>query len=278
MTLLGKIFTGLVFALSLMFLALAVAVNATHVNWRDEVLKPTTGLKSLVDQSNRAKKELQEQLEKTKVELSQEQAARRTTLAALQTQLDQYLAQLQQSVAEVQRLESQYTELTQTVKNKTERLSATTQQNEQLKEQLNKARADFDAQFAKATQLTDQLNTIRGTLQGLEERNQQLAGQVSKFKEVTDAYGINVDDPVDRSPPEVNGEVLAVDSNRLVEISLGFDDGLREGHVLEVSRGGQYLGRVLVRKTEPNRAAAEILREYRQGMIKKGDRVDTVIQ
>jgi predicted nuclease with TOPRIM domain len=278
MTLLGKIFTGLVFALSLMFLALAVAVNATHVNWRDEVLKPNTGLKSMVEQASRARVELQQQLEKTRVELSQEQAARRTTLAALQTQLDQYLAQLQQSVAEVQRLESQYTELTQTVKNKTERLAATTQQNEQLKEQLNAARTNFDAQFAKATKLTDELNTLRGTLQGIEERNQQLAAQVSRFKEVTDAYGINVDDPIDRSPPDVNGEVLAVDSNRLVEISLGYDDGLREGHLLEVSRGGQYLGRVLVRKTEPNRAAAEILREYRQGLIKKGDRVDTIIE
>ncbi len=34
MTLLGKIFTGLIVMMSVLFLGLAISVYATHVNWR----------------------------------------------------------------------------------------------------------------------------------------------------------------------------------------------------------------------------------------------------
>jgi len=51
--------------------------------------------------------------------------------------------------------------------------------------------------------------------------------------------------------------------------------GLREGHKLEVFRGNAYLGRVVIRRTEPDRAVAEIDPAYRKGSIRKGDRVAT---
>ena len=37
MTLLGKIFTGLIVTMSVLFLGLALSVYATHVNWRERV-------------------------------------------------------------------------------------------------------------------------------------------------------------------------------------------------------------------------------------------------
>ncbi len=43
MNLLGKIFTGLICILSLIFFSLSVAVNASHVNYRELVKNPTTG-------------------------------------------------------------------------------------------------------------------------------------------------------------------------------------------------------------------------------------------
>ena len=65
---------------------------------------------------------------------------------------------------------------------------------------------------------------------------------------------------------------------KLVEISIGYDDGLRRGHHLEVTRGGRYVGRLKVRETEPDRAVAEIMRDYSEGIIEEGDRVDTTLE
>jgi len=102
---------------------------------------------------------------------------------------------------------------------------------------------------------------------------------VTKYKEVVDAAGINVDDPVDGAPPERNGNVLVVNRPRkLVEVSIGFDDGLRQGHLLEVTRGGRYVTRLQVRRTEPDRSVAQILDDYSEGIIREGDRVDTTIE
>ena len=76
-------------------------------------------------------------------------------------------------------------------------------------------------------------------------------------------------------PPPVNGIVTGVGQRDLIEISLGSDDGLKTGHKLEVYRQNQYLGRVVIRSTAPDRAVAEILKDYRRGTIRKGDRVAT---
>ena len=88
-----------------------------------------------------------------------------------------------------------------------------------------------------------------------------------------------MNDPLDGAPPERNGQVLVVNRPRaLVEVSIGYDDGIREGHMLEVSRGGRYVSRVKVRQTQPDRAVAEILNDYSEGVIQEGDRVDTSIE
>ena len=43
MTLLGKIFTGLIVMMSVLFLGLAISVFATHVNWRKLADNPNPG-------------------------------------------------------------------------------------------------------------------------------------------------------------------------------------------------------------------------------------------
>ena len=69
--------------------------------------------------------------------------------------------------------------------------------------------------------------------------------------------------------------MTAVGEKDHIEISIGDDDGLRKGHTLEVYRRNAYVGRVVVVRTEPDRSVARIIREYRRGIIKKGDRVAT---
>lgn len=70
--------------------------------------------------------------------------------------------------------------------------------------------------------------------------------------------------------------VLVIDRpSEMVEVSIGFDDGLRDGHLLDVTRSGRYVTKLRVRRAEPNRAVAEILKDYNNMQIQEGDRVDT---
>ena len=71
--------------------------------------------------------------------------------------------------------------------------------------------------------------------------------------------------------------VTKVGEKVLIEVSIGSDDGLRKGHTLEVFRNQSYLGRVVVKSLQPDRAVCEIIPEYRKGIIKRGDRVATRI-
>jgi hypothetical protein len=73
----------------------------------------------------------------------------------------------------------------------------------------------------------------------------------------------------------VNGQVTAVSTNGLVEVSLGRDDGMREGFTLEVHRNGQYLGRLLIKTVTDNKSVAEIMTGYQKGYVREGDRVDS---
>jgi len=81
---------------------------------------------------------------------------------------------------------------------------------------------------------------------------------------------------VSQIPPKVDGEVLAVFENKgLVEISIGADDGLKKGHVLQVYRGAVYLGQIIIREIEPDRAVGEIDKKMQRGRIRGGDNVTT---
>jgi len=276
MTLLGKFLAMLIFILSAAFMVLALAVNASHRNWRDVVLEPNQGLKKRVEVATRTNDQLRDDRQRTQAALAREQASRRTALAALQTQLDQIDQVLRQSEASVQQLEAKNTELSQLDRSRAEELQRLTEETRKLREQIRTEQEDRDTLFAETLQMTDQMNRLRGIVQQQSERNQQLMAQVSRYREVVDMKGININDPLDGAPPDRNGTVLVV--NRpldLVEVSIGFDDGLRDGHLLDVTRSGRYVTRLKIRKTEPNRAVAEILKDYNQAPILEGDRVDT---
>ena len=137
-------------------------------------------------------------------------------------------------------------------------------------EALPSWRLDYDQQV---------MNKLRGFKQQLEDRNEQLMAQATRFKEVLAAKGIDVNAPLDGAPPERNGNILQIDRpSQLVLVSIGYDEGLRKGHFLEVTRNGRYMGKLKVRNTEPDRSVAEILEDYSEGILQEGDRVDTTIE
>ncbi|MEC8473892.1 MAG: hypothetical protein VXZ38_04505 [Planctomycetota bacterium] len=282
MTLLGKSFSVVILILSAIFMVLALAVNASHRNWRDVVLTGINGqpgLKSQIESITRENDQLRDSKDRIQADLNREQAARRTALAALQTQLDQLQGVLQSSEAKVQQQTAQITVLTQTDLSRAEELERLTAENVTLRSQIRTEQQDRDTLFTETLTLTDQMNTLRGFKQELEVRNQQLIAQATRYKEVMTSKGIDVNEPLDGAPPDRNGNILQIDRpSSLVLVSIGYDEGLRKGHFLEVTRDGRYMGKLKVRNTEPDRSVAEILDDYSEGILQEGDRVDTTIE
>ncbi|GIX00035.1 MAG: hypothetical protein KatS3mg111_3367 [Pirellulaceae bacterium] len=269
MSLLGRVFIAIVFVLSIIFFTVSVMVNATHINWKEQA----DTFKQRADDATRKNGELTELLEEVKTELAIEQAARVSALAALQTQLDEAKAELSSKEAELIALQAAHTNLVQREAETQRELNNRTEENELLRQQLVDARANRDQLFQRLVAAKDEYNRLQGAYQSLREREQQLAADYTMAKEKLDILGIKPETQLE-APPPVNGTVLAVASDGLVEISLGRDDGIREGFTLEVHRDGQYLGRVKVRSVRDDKSVAEILTSYQRGYIRPGDRVD----
>ncbi len=274
MTLLGKVFTGLLFLLSVIFFTLAVAVNASHVDYRKLVKDPATGYEARVKKAEEKNKQLTTTLEDTKSELSIEQAARRSALGALQTQIEQRESELAAQEGELKKLLAAHTALVLTEQQTQQDLNARTKDNETLRKQIVDAREDRDQTFARYTKALDEKTRLEGMYQSLNERLQQLASDYTGAKEQLEILGLKPNSLV-QGAPEANGEITAVSTGGLVEVSLGQDSGMREGLTLEVSRAGQYLGRLKITRVNPGASVAQILTGFQTGYIRKGDRVDT---
>src|SRR5690606_32027012 len=74
-------------------------------------------------------------------------------------------------------------------------------------------------------------------------------------------------------PPDVDGRVTEVDeTGRYVQLSIGADDGLMEGHVLNVWRtepDAKYVGKVRVMEVFPATAVARPVYTGGRGLIRK---------
>lgn len=271
MTLVGKIFTVLIFVMSICFMTAAVMVFATHKNWKDSALSTQTLLTNLkVVEGN-----LKDELERYKKQLEVERVARRATVGSLNARVIRAETELAAKQREYEVMIASLTQATEATKVTQARLTSLESEIAATRTKLRDTEADLDDKFGKVVQLTDELNQATGLKGRLDERNTQLALQVSRMKMVMNAKGLDEFTPVAHIAPSVDGRVLAVNAADLIEISLGSDDGLKKGHTLQVYRGNQYLGQVTVRSTGPDRAVAQIVKDLQRGQIRKDDNVTT---
>lgn len=270
MTLLGKVFTAIIFVLSVVFFALSIAVNATHIS--NKKLADTR--KAEADTANREKQTLMDKLETVKRELAIEQAARRTALASLQSQLSQLSKDNSDKEKELRDLISAHTAIVATEKTTSETLKARIAENDLLRDQIKTARDDRNQLFSRLVTAKDQFNRLQGEFDRLSERWADLNNDHNLAMNLLQTLGVKPDTDLS-TPPAVNGEVLAVATDGTVTVSLGQDDGIREKMTLDVHRSGQYLGKVEVTRVTPNQSIGRILIKFQKGPILAGDRVDS---
>lgn len=276
---LGAILVFANLVMSLMFMALAMCVYATHRNWKDLVNNPQSGLKVQVENARRQNQALEDQRTEVQNTLLHERAARQAAIAALETRdraLEQDFARKDKELTDLQ---AQKATWLQTVESTQQSLKNMKDEVEQVRTTMARTRADRDSQYDRAVSLNDRLNQLLIEYDLLKKQAEGLRGQVGRMSILLDKHGVNeFDSPVDTPPPR-DGIVTAVRQGRFVEISLGEDEGLRVGHRLDVYRdGGVYLGRIRLTKTDKDRSVGEVIPQFRKGVIQESDRVITKIQ
>ena len=117
MTTLGKVFTVLIFIMSILFMGFSVVVFATHRNWKmlvdnTDTAKGPLGLKQQLQAQAETNKGLRAELDSLTNRLAVEMAARRSALSALETKLADAQQRLTQKEAELAGLQSAQTEAT----------------------------------------------------------------------------------------------------------------------------------------------------------------------
>jgi uncharacterized protein YlxW (UPF0749 family) len=285
MNLVGKILTVLIFVMSLVFMSFAIMVYATHRNWKNIVERPSQGLKPgeqvglkfQIDDLRKSIDQLKEEREKLDLEVKHERDAREKALAALQTKYNALDQTAKALTTEKEELVKANAVANAAVKAASDSLNAAVAENEKIRAEIRTAQKERDAINTQIIKLTDQYNDARLQFATQKERNLQLASQVQRMKGVLDRHGLDEFERPDKLPPPLAGEILAVNTDNLVEVSLGHDDGLRKGHTLEASRQSTYLGKLEVVSTKPDRAVAKVLASFKRGPIRKGDHVATRI-
>ena len=266
MNLVGKIFIVLIFVMSALFMGFAVAIYASHTNWRAVVEAPDTGLQAQLEKQKAESARLSGELDRMIEQRDAQELAKRdvqgkllSETQTLQEQRDTATKELTQQTQDVRAARATLAEVHNT-------LAALRQEVDKLRAEIRQEQQEKDTAVGKFVALTDQQHDMANELKTLQERNKDLAEDYAGMVE-----GIR------EEAAKVDGLVLAVRNTGLIEVSIGKDDGLAAGQTLEVYRisdgPGKYLGRVEVTQVEPDKAACRILPNFLKGTIVKGDRV-----
>src|SRR5215471_13484613 len=128
MNLIGKIFTMLIFVLSILFLAFSIMVFATHTNWKARAGVLGTELTKLQG----AKKEADDTIQRLQRDIDQERAARAAVLASQQVRVSRAEQDLVSNQQQLDERSAQLTQASAAAKTAQDRLEALEKENQGL--------------------------------------------------------------------------------------------------------------------------------------------------
>jgi len=271
MNLIGKIFTVFVLVLAVVFAAFAAAVYSTHRNWMAETYKKDLELE---EAAKAHKKELEKKDQQIK-ELGRDVRLQTEPLAKIQTSYTKLENENQRLVALnekllVERDGAITAQLGTSVQNESlEKLWKTAEENRQA------AVTERDANAKEVMHQKDLVNVAEAEVARLKKQVTDLAAQYAKAKDYIIWTGGNEDSDykATEAPPWFRGHVSEVRGNEFVEIYGGSDMGLRVGHELDVSRGGDYIGRIKVMTVHFDISVCTIMKDYLRKPMQRGDYV-----
>jgi hypothetical protein len=288
MSFVGKILVVIQLMLSVVFLGFAGAVYQTQTNWRTESRKVSDQLtKARTEHS-----ELQAQFDSFKTEATKAQNSLKDDAGkekainiGLKTQVDQLLR-------EKKDLTTQSSEALRLSEISGEEARFRFDEARILRGIIERQITALDDAMKQRTALEDQIASLQVDLATALEKNKGLLALNGQLRRTLDLNRIAFDPKLVEgsveTPPSLDGLITetrparSAGSSALVQISIGSDHGLREGHSLVVYRSGaktgekpKYMGNVRVVKAYPDQATAVVTERGPHGAIQKGDNVTT---
>lgn len=274
MNLMGKILTGFILLMSIVFLVLAVMVGASHRNWKEVAAENKTQAEFYMKLLNSAKEESSQKLRSLELEK-----------VVRQQQLQQLFAQLEieknnrdvalKSLSDEKVINA---ELSTALNRSESRLANQDTEVENLKQSNKRLVDEIALKRTEVVALTNEINQTMAKLQVLESRAQDMSSQLANAQKVLKTVGKTIDSPTYDIPEKVEGVVVQVEKTadaELLVISLGTDDGIRTGHTMDIYRGNRFIGKAVVSRSDANQSLLKVTPEYRQTAVREGDHVTT---
>lgn len=275
MNLLGKILTFLILLTSVAFCMVAIVVVASHQSWKETA---EANRKTAEDFRKRFQN-AEEQIAALRGQNEKASVARAQAIAYLNSQLaierERYSAQILQVNALRLQLDTSIANLT----NAESRLKDQDQQIQTLGQQNRGLSADLASQSQRVAVILSQVEAAEVRKEQLSAQLQQMMVEYNDLKKVADVVGIDKNTLWAQIPPDLTGRVTGISAKQqdVFAVSLGLDDGLREGHTVDVVRNGRHIGTATVVSSQANNATAKFVDGMRNAMPQVGDEVTTVL-
>ena len=279
MNLIGKILVGVIFVMSIVFMTLGIVLYQTQSDWKEKAKKLD------ID-----KGQIQTQNTKLETEIKNLKDEYERLVVELQDDKDKLIAKNQELAEENNTLSAESVVLQQDIDSKTKLLASTQENMANLRDELvdtrsklETARTELHEQFVDKVDKTNtakllvlELATLKSTYDVL---NKDLVD--ARYILTQLGYGDLAPAAYDKHlldvPPRVEGTITDIRPSGLLEINIGRDDGLLQGHKLHVYRDHQgvqsYLGRIEIIDVKPGKSIGKIMPEYRSGTILLNDNV-----
>ncbi len=270
MTLVGKILTLLILLLSVCFLLIGITINASHQAWHVKAMANKTA----VEVANRQIEAIKADNTRKQTMIETEKVQRMLRIQQLESQLQLVQRDLNQRNTEFDAQKIKASEASQIASENEKRLTEQDQIIASLSTRMRTLTEDIASQRERVIAMTTQIFELEGKRRSLESLHKDLGEKNALLTKVLKKNGLLETDLVDHIPPAIEGRVYAV-QNDTIAFSLGTDDGMREGHVVDIFRGNRFVGTAEITVTQPNRSAARIDKNLTKFAIETGDRITT---
>jgi len=282
MTFVGKILVIVIMAFSLLFLGISTVVFSTATNWKEATAKEQAKLSDLQKKQTDATSAI----EASKKELANAKAQHEAAKKQLTDQIATLEGDRDRAQAEMTEARKALEVASQTARTSLDQALALKNETNLLREQKSAVEKQANEFKIRQTELNDRIRELSRMLETATNNAKDLRERVARLTSLVTSHGLSADTSrmkAIESPPTVEGQVARVDAqNRQFEITIGSDDGLVVGHVLYLYRTTprpEYLGKVTVISTDPDRAVVRVSGSIVQGKrVKEGDIVASTIR
>ena len=283
MTFVGKILVIVIMVFALFFLALSTVVFTTEVNWKTEVTKLNEAKKKVADEKARLENNVKDA--EAKLSLAKDESAKAET--EFQDRIKDLTQQNATRQTEITAQRKNVEVALQEVKAAQDEAEARISESNVLRDNLKKVQDQRDEFLLQKTDLNQQIIVLQRELETAVNKNKDLRDRTALLSGALRKAGLSADPRtyagIQNPPEDVEGQVTRVDpSGKLIEISIGQDDGLVAGNELVVYRTKPtpaYVGKVRILATDPDQASARVVGSTYHGIkILEGDNVSTQIR